>query len=301
MQIKQCSASAIKLYENCSFAYFLHYILGLKSKAGKAALQGTIVHKALEWMAKLKRKGKTNVDPMWLLDRAWEESVVECPEVAIRKVTTRIDKETGNLKEAADFKKCRIAMETVLADEFYNPYNLSPLETEQWFAMELPGKEWECLDKDGGKHQFAVRGFIDLVHEIDSDTIEIIDWKTGVREDLSTREPIDESSLARSIQPRLYHLVAYFLYPQCKNILITFYFTNSGGPITISLSHDDIPVTLGILGRFFRTVKKDTLIQRNRRWTCRMCPYDKGGVCDRIWSDLHVFGSEYIQVKYGEQ
>lgn len=270
----------------------------MESKGGKAALQGTIVHKALEWMIKLRKRGKTNVDPIWLLDRAWDELIAKSS-IEIRRVTTRVDKETGDLKEAADFKKCRVALETVLTDPFYNPYQLPQVvDAERWFALELPGEEWQCLDKDGKPHQFAVRGFIDLVHELDKEMIEIVDWKTGARKNFYTQESIDETTLMRDIQARLYHLAAYFLYPKYKNILITFYYTNDGGPITIALSQEDLAMTIAALHRFFTTIRKDTLIRRNRWWTCRMCNFNNNGMCHRIWSDLHTLGGQYVEDHY---
>ena len=301
MRIVRCSASAIKLYNHCPFSYFVQYILGIKSKTGKAALQGKIVHQALEWMTELRKHGKTNVDPMWLLDRAWDELTTELPEVAIRRVTTRIDKNTGEYKEAADFKKCRVALETILDDPFYNPYKLNGIiDAERWFAIELPGEEWLCLNKDGEPHQFAVRGLIDLVHEIDGETIEIVDWKTGNRKDFYTQKPMDEVLLMREVQSRLYHLAVYFLYPKYKNILITFYYANDGGPITIALSQEDIAMTIAALHRFFTTIKKDTLIRRNRWWTCRMCSFNNNGICSRVWSDLNTMGSEYVEDRYAK-
>lgn len=298
MRVVKCSASAIGLYNHCPFSYFMKYILGMESKAGKAALQGNIVHKALEWMAKLRKKGKINVDPMWLLDRSWDEHLIAAPEIEIRRVTTRIDKETGGLKEAADFKKCRVAMEVVLDNPYYNPYSLNILDSEQWFALEMPGEEWKCLDQDGKVHQFTPRGFIDLVHEIDHDTIEIVDWKTGKRNEFYTQKPIDEIVLMREIQPRLYHLAAYFLYPKYKNILVTFYYTNDGGPITIAFSQDDLAMTIATLYRFMQTIKKDTLIRRNRSWKCKMCSFDRNGICSRVWSDLHTLGGHYVAERY---
>lgn len=276
----------------------MNYILGMESKTGKAALQGSIVHRALEWMTKLCKRGKTNVDPMWLLDRAWDEQIAISPEVEIRRVTTRIDKETGRLKEAADFKKCRVAMENILNDPHYNPYNLKIIDSERWFELEMPGDEWQCADKDGKMHQFTARGYIDLVHEINHETIEIVDWKTGNRKSFYTQQSVDEDVLMREVQPRLYHLAAYFLYPEYKNILITFFYANEGGPITITLSHDDVVMTIAALNRFFTTVKNDTLVRRNRAWTCRMCPFDRNGICNRVWSNFHTFGSKYVEEHY---
>lgn len=298
MKIIKCSASAINLYNHCPFSYFMNYILEMESKAGKAALQGSIVHQTLDWMCRLRKRGKTNVDPMWLLDRAWDEHTKASVEIEIRRVTTRIDKETGELKEAADFKKCRLALENILNNPHYNPYKIKIIDSEQWFALEMPGDEWGCLDKDGKKHQFTVRGFIDLTHEIDKETLEIVDWKTGSRKSFYTQQPIDEMILTREIQARLYHLAVYLLYPQYKNILITFYYTSDGGPVTIALSQDDLAMTIAVLHKFMTTVSKDTLVRRNRWWTCKMCHFERNGMCQRVWSDLHTLGSEYIEEKY---
>jgi len=299
MRVVKCSASAIGRYDRCPFSYFLHYILGMESKAGKSALQGNIVHRALELMIKLRLRGKTHVDPMRLLEKSWDKHIRRAPEIEIRKVTTRIDKDTGEFKEAADYKKCRVALETILADKHYNPYTCNPIAGEQWFAVEMPGPEWECYDQDGNRHQFAVRGYIDMVQELDEDTIEIVDWKTGARKDFHTQEPIDEISLTREVQPRLYHLAASLMYPEHKNIVITFYYTSDGGPITISLSQDDLVETIAMLHRFFTTISKDTLVCRSRKWTCRMCNFEKTGVCNRVWSDLHTLGGEYVEDRYG--
>jgi len=275
----------------------MQYVVGIESQTGKAALQGNIVHKVLEWMAKLKKKGKTNVDPMWLLDYAWDELTSQNPDTKIRKVTTKKDKETGLLKEAADFKKCRLAVEKVLEDDFCNPYSVKVIDAERWFAIELPGDEWKCLDHDDKEHQFTIRGLIDMAHEIDDDTIEIVDYKTGQRKDLYEQIPICEQTLMRSVQPRIYHMAAYLMYPQYKNIVLTFYYTNDGGPITISLSPDDIHMTIAALHNFFTTIKKDSLIKRNRWWTCRMCSFRD--ICDDVWSDLNTRGQKYVELKYG--
>jgi len=276
----------------------MHYGLEMESKAGKAALQGTIVHQVFEWMIKLKKNGKTNVDPMWLLDRAWDEHTKKSSEVDIRRTTTRRDKETGEFKEAADFKKCKLAIEEVVGNKYYNPYDSDVVDSEQWFALELPGDEWECKDNNGKTSQFKIRGFIDFLRLIDEKTIEIIDWKTGKRQNFYTQQTIDELSLPGEIQARLYHFAVSCMYPQYENILVTFYYTNDGGPITISLSDKDIVNTIAILHNFFKAVTKDTLIRRNRHWSCKMCGYGNNGMCDKIWSDLHTMGTEYIVCKY---
>ena len=71
-------------------------------------------------------------------------------------------------------------MEVVLNDDTYNPYKMKNIiDSERWFSVEFPGEEWETHEGE----QFRTRGFIDLVRELDEDTIEIIDWKNGKRLD----------------------------------------------------------------------------------------------------------------------
>ena len=266
-------------------------ILKMEDGSGKAALQGTIAHQVFEWMSKLRKKNKTHIDPMWLLDQAWEMHIKLNPHIEIRRTTSR--------GEAADFKKCREAVETILNDEFYNPYKMDNIiDQERWFSIEMPGDEWKTKDENKNDMQFTIRGFIDLVREIDEDTIEIIDWKTGQRMDFYSRVSIDPIQLMREIQPRLYHLASQNLYAKYKNIIITFYYINNGGPITISLSNEDIPFTLAAIWTFFNHVRKDTLLKRNRSWQCRMCSYNKNDICTKVWSDLHAHGTKYIELKY---
>lgn len=298
MQLTKCSTSSINLYKHCPFAYLLQYILGLESASGKAAVQGQIIHKTIEMIAKLSNRPNQIIDPNKILNWAWDKHIKGNPSVSLRKCTTRIDKDTGKPQEAADFRKCREIVETILNDQFYNPRKLKILDVERWFMIELPGSEWECVDNDGERHQFAVRGYIDLIHEIDSDTLEIVDWKTGSKTDFHTQQAITEDVLMREVQSRLYHLAASLLYPQYKNILLTFYYAADGGPLTIALSDEDLPMTIAALYRFFVSAKQDSLIRRNRSWRCKMCSLERSGICNRIWSDLHVFGSDYIEAHY---
>jgi len=300
MKVVKCSPSAINTYKHCPFSYFLGYILGMESRVGKAALQGSIAHQVFEWMALIRKYRKYQVDPHYLLDKAWAIHIKRNPGIEIRKQTTKIDKETGDFKEAADFRKCREAIETVIDDQFYNPYGVNVIDAEKWFALEMPGEEWSCVDEYGNKHQFAVRGLIDLIHEIDKDTIEIVDWKTGSKSDFHTKQEITDTILMREVQPRIYHLAAFLLYPQYKNVLVTFYYTGDGGPITIALSPEDISMTIAALYRFFREIKQDTLIRRNRHWTCKMCSFERSGICSKVWGDLHTMGNEYVEDQYAK-
>jgi hypothetical protein len=265
-------------------------VIGLDDPSGKAALQGNIVHRVFEWMVKLNKRGKA-IPEAWLIERAWDEFVATRPDLGLRKVTSR--------GEAADYRKCRNAVEIVLDDDYYNPCTMrNIIGAEIRFRIELPGEDWAVREGDEIR-QFAIRGFIDLVREIDQDTVEIIDWKTGQRMDFYSRTPIGAQSLIRSIQPRIYHLAVTELFPQYRDVILTFHYMLDGGPITISLSQDDIPETLSMLWAFMKAVQGDNILRRNRSWKCKMCSYNREDFCTKVWSDLCARGQEYVEVEYG--
>ena len=283
MNITSCSASAIKSYQWCIFQYYLNYILKIKTRSGKAATMGNIVHETIEQISLLKKKNKVNVDPYWLFNRNWEYQENLNPE--IRMFTSR--------GESADYKKCKQNLSNILNDEYYTPYNMDILDVEEWFDISFPGEEF--LTSEG--KQFNVRGFMDIVRRIDKDTIEIIDWKNGVQltNNFKRKEFID---LLKDIQAKIYYFAATLLYPQYKNILITFYFTEYIEPITLTFSVDDTGLIIGDIYSFFNRVKNNKLITRTRNFKCRMCPFSKNNICDKIWIELATDGQDFLKEKY---
>lgn len=289
MKINKCSASAISSYRFCIFQYYLNQVLGLKTISGKAALQGTIIHNVFETMAKINLHDKNLIDPFDILEKKWDKHVKLNPHIEIRKITTR--------GISADFKKCQRAIEIITNDNIYNPYKIDKIiGIENWFAFEHKGKQWTTHDGS----QFRSRGFIDLVHEIDDDTIEIVDFKSGKRQEFGTFKEKDFWALLEDIQPRLYHLAALQLWPEYDNIIVTFYYILDGGPISFCFSEIDTFITIGRIQKFFKTVKNNELITRNRCWKCNLCSFNKGGFCDKIWSDFKIFGQDYIEQHYKE-
>lgn len=285
VQITKLSSSLVSSYTFCNFQYFLRYVLELESTgSGKAATIGTIVHKALEWAARLKKKNKINIDPLWLFDRAWNEN----PHPDLRKFTSR--------GESADYKRCKASFFKVVEDEFYNPYKLKVIDAEKWFEIPFPGPEWE-VKKDGKIGQLMVRGYIDLVHELDKDTLEIVDYKTGLRTSPFDKTTMDFYGLTKKLQAKIYFMASKILYPEYKNTIATFYFTQDG-PTSIGLSDEELPQILNELFRIFKSIKDDSLIRRNISWRCKLCPFSKNGVCDNVWSDLNTMGQKYVEMKY---
>lgn len=286
MWINRASASAVKSYKFCPFQYWLNYVLGLDSPSGKAAVQGNIVHRVFEWMGQAQMKGKT-IDPHRLLDWAWDTEIALNPQVELRRITSR--------GEAADFRLCRESVEKVLAHPIYDPRKLKVTGTEVRVELSLPGELWQLRSGE----QFRITGYMDLVHEVTKDTIEVIDWKSGRRSDFGTFKEKDFYDLMRDVQPRLYHLAATQMYPQYPNVLVTFYYINDGGPFTLPFTADDLVPTLSSVWKFFDTVRRDQQFARNRSWKCsKFCYYGRTGLCDNVWADLHAYGQEYVESKY---
>ena len=62
MQVLFIRSSSYNNYDFCSHQYFLNYVLGIPSKAGKKANQGTAVHKVMEVLANCKKMMQNNSD-----------------------------------------------------------------------------------------------------------------------------------------------------------------------------------------------------------------------------------------------
>ena len=286
MQITKFSSSLAETYSFCAFKYWLTYCLELgTSGSGKAATIGTIVHRGLEWAAKLKKRNKISVDPLWLFDRAWDEN----PHPDLRRFTSR--------GESADYKRGRSSFFKVMEDPFYNPYNLNVIDAERWFEISLPGAEWE-VKKDGKTEQLRIRGYIDLIHKLDNNTVEIVDYKSGSRKSPFDPKTMDFYGLQQKLQAKIYFMAAKILYPQYENCIVTFYYTSDGGPTTIGLSNEELPQILNQLYSIFKHIKDDSLVRRNRSWKCKLCQFNKNDVCSRIWSDLGTMGEAYTKNRY---
>lgn len=282
MQIRKIRSSSINSYKFCPWQFFLEYVLEMESLSGKSALQGTIVHSVLQWIALSKTKGLKQPDHIKLLEKSWKYHLDRNPHITnLRRTTSRGD--------AADYKKCLYSIEKVL-ESIYNPYKLNIIATEHTFNLPLPD--------DDLKDQ-VLSGTIDMVHKLNDDTLEIVDWKSGKRKDWATLKDKDFYDLMKDVQPRIYHLACFLMYPQYKNIIATFYYINDGGPVTLPFTIEDLPYTMAAIRRFINTVKNDSNIYRNRSWKCKnFCHYGRHGICEQTWKDRYNKGLKFVETKY---
>ena len=270
MKIEKLSSSALKGYKFCEFQYYLNYIAGFQDLPGKAAVLGTIIHGVLATVAR--KPGRWDWEK--ILQAHWDHNVYHNQHLDIRKI--------NRLGISADYKKCVKALDIVKASAC-NPENLKVIDVENKFRITLQKKKW----KTQSEKQLKLSGIIDLVHEVNEDTIEIIDWKSGRRKDWNSGKEVTVTSILSDIQPRIYHLAATYLYPKYSNINIIFYYILDGGPIVVSLGKDDIKETLSRIHRDFRVMENNTRPTRIKpHWHCKLCSFSKNGLCDTIWDSL---------------
>jgi hypothetical protein len=242
MKCKSLSASRDKSYEWCEFKYYLEYHLGIPQNKKFASEQGTFCHEIYEKLAKAHQKGikRPKILKRWinLLVKAYRKK---------RKVTNRFGKEeiipalwtlspkalhrektcdscsyftdgkcwvTG--KDIKKFRGCPKdefddsiwLIEKVLNNETrLNPLNKKVLDVEKWFSLEIPS----------GGEIIRVNGLIDLVTELDHESIEIEDYKTG-------KWIQTYSDCLKDIQLLIYYLAVRELYPQYKYIFVTIHY-----------------------------------------------------------------------------
>lgn len=290
MNIKFLRASSINTYKGCEFQFFMEQILEIPSKSGKKALLGTIVHHVLELMAKGSKIGRNFgviTDHVKLLDICWNRYIKENPTMTMKP---------------ADKKFCLQSIEKVLGTQ-YDPRSLKVLFTEKQFRIPLTteGFKYEYYDIINGsveKGNYEIRGTIDLITEVDKDTIEIIDWKTGSRKCWNSGEVKEYDYLqSKDIQLRMYDFACSMLFPQYKNRLLTIHFINDGGPFTVAFDNDQREETVNLIKNTFNSIKWNHLPTRikeskaDEKWKCKsVCHFGKTmtaagcSICDTVHS-----------------
>jgi len=300
----------------CKFAWYLNYIHKLPFKDSFATMQGKMLHKICEDYASSEIRIRE-------LREAIGDANKKDKEMMMREIqelqryfdyTSRVYyyyrnefepwkyvdgyKETAKLCNSCEFynedtKSCNVIDEKV--DEFagcprkearesfrlinqvfgvdgdQNPLNRKILAIEKEFHIEL----------DNG---IPIYGFIDIVSELDEDTVEIIDWKFG-----KWQLPQDEAIY--DIQLRMYAVAASILYPQYKNIICTLeyprYYGSRSKPssVTVTFNQADLEETKNVIAEAWEYVNTQNLLVRSPSYTCKyMCiGYEE---CNKLWTEI---------------
>ena len=255
MQITNLRGSSYNTYTDCQWLYALLYDYNFHSYSGLKSTLGSVVHLALELLAKAKKCNhhinqpqSKFLNPKYLLKVSWNR--------LINKQEPHVKKDK-NYNKSVNKKFCLEQICTVLNTKF-NPLLLEIIETELQFEIEIrkPGFQTEFGDF------LKIRGTIDLITKFDENTIEVIDYKTGLRKDWNTGEVKEMEHLEDDIQFLIYNLAIRTLFPQYPNINFTVFFTQENKPISFAHSLEDTDLVLSKLRQRFIEIKNNDIPKR---------------------------------------
>ena len=294
MRVTSLSKSGVESYTDCPFKYYLQYMCRISSPAGKAAALGVCFHKILELQALCHQRGKkcfvTN----------------DLPKITRICFNRCIKENPGFTFTEEDYESCLTWVDRIARSNRGPDKHRKILGVEQKFRYEFdkPGLGYKYDGKDG---RLAVNGVIDLVVEIDEDTIEIINYKTGKSaKDWNTGRIKTLDDFQKDIQLRLYNLVAKQMYPQYKYRLLTLVYIQARKVYSVSMDLDDEIKTVDVMRRHFQTISQDNTPMRikenglrsKERYKCyKSCYYgmqtvEDGGrsICDTAYELAQAHG-----------
>ena len=288
MRMTALSASRIKSYKSCPMKYFIEYHLGVpETREGNIYThKGSAVHEALEyWVnAVLGVEKNSEIDYKKTLLDYYKKSKLWTMD--IRKV----DKGGDPYPQEKNCEVCPFATkdsQCQIADIPYAAVDGCPRGNFEADLALIEGaifsEEFPILktkkDKDG-KLSFVkkilaaeqafnlevegvpARGVIDLVVELDKETVEIVDYKTG--------RAMSYNAAFVDAQVRIYGKVIGMMFPQYKYVMVTLWFLKKR-PVTVAITPDMDKLTVKSMHRNDEQIRNDEDPYRNKSWLCNYC------------------------------
>ena len=243
----------------CEFKYYLNYHLSVLHKSSFAAEQGSMVHVIYEKFGEAKRDGIQNapIETKWydaVLHAYREQELWKMSEKAIirdkdcescsffQKPNSscfvndlKIDEFDGCPKD--EFDDAIWLVEKVINDKSVNnPLTKKVIDVEQRFDLVV---------KDGDI-EIPIVGLMDIVTELDNETIEIVDYKSG-KYAMSYNECLKDPQLL------IYNFAANKIYKNYKNIFITIYYLRKR-PITLSFEPKAVSGTESAIKKYWNLI-----------------------------------------------
>lgn len=297
-------------------SYFLEYNLGHRTTSGKAAEKGTMVHKVLEVLAltnmALTRGELTfhepELDYVFDATACWPDDVLDL----VWDYEMKKTKNEFTQRDKADCKKW-VWKALQYRDGLYDPRKLNVKGVEVHFDFPIKKKwaeyEYELPDGQILKGHLGLKGTIDLVTEINKDTLEFVDWKTGKwQTDFATGETKDFEKLCSDPQLRIYYYALRHVYPTYKNIVPTIFFIQGDGPFSMCFSDKDLRDTEDMLAKKFERIKKTKIPKLTKSWKCtKTCyfgmnqhPGSKDTICEFMRKKVLARGMDYTLANHSQ-
>jgi ATP-dependent helicase/DNAse subunit B len=311
MIVTYIRSSSYNNYAYCEMQYFITYVLGHQPASGKKAELGTIVHKVMEVLAKLKKemqdqpkKTKLTID-----DDAVGKVEIKKSELFTKSLVDDLIKRSFNFYTGgsahsftkADTLNCNELVWNTLNynDGQFDPRNRKIVAAEPHFDLPIE-EDWakytyEMPDGQTVTGQLAIKGTIDLVTETQEGIIEVIDWKTGKRLDWATGEEKTYEKLCSDPQLLLYNYAISKLFPDYHQTIMSIFFIKDGGPFSMCFDKSDHDKFLNMLKNKYKDIQnnnKPRPISNDRsNWKCtKLCHY-----CKHNWPNTDKNMCIYIE------
>ena len=307
MIITYIRSSSYNNWDFCQMQYFITYVLGYQAPSGKKAQLGTMVHKVMEVLAGCKKMLQDDAGRIYIDDGIGEVKFNKRGLFTDKFMLSLLDRSMEYYKQdcvhnyyPADYRFCKEMCEIAISEQngAYDPRNRNVVDPEPHFDIPIEedwGKFKYYIGDEVVEGQLAIKGTIDLVTEIDDDTIEVIDWKTGQRKDWASGEVKDYDKLMKDPQLMLYDYAISKLYPQYNSRFMSIFYLRDGGPFTVVFTDEDRELFMNMLRARFIDIKKNTCpkpISKNRTdWKCtRICHYGKNN-----WPGTDIMMCKYVE------
>jgi hypothetical protein len=322
----------------CEQQYFIEYVLGRRGSSNKKADKGTIVHKVLEILAVMKKAQQDNLKTI-------EDDIIGTIDLSVSdmfddKFVLSLSNSIYNYYTSQfshhewfdkDRKDCILWVSKTLRsnNRLFDPRLRNVFRVEQHFDFSID-KDWAkyIYDNNGEKleGQLSVKGTIDLITQLDDNTLEIVDWKTGKRLDWATGEEKTQKKLEKDPQLKLYHYAINRLFPEFDYIITTINFMNDGGPFSVCFDNRDNAIEAEYMIRQkYERIKHTTKPVLSKSWKCtKLCHFGKNNFitdehvppmseyrdhkltrkdeimtqCEQIKHDTEVNGMDYVVEHY---
>lgn len=295
MIITSARSSSYITHDWCPHKFYITYVLGGKEKTNAAAVRGNVLHKALEFLAQKKLAIQENRDS-FKDDGIGEIKIDVIDENSA--LLLAFDYYTVNTCDIKltdkDLKECKKLFQKALEykDGLFNPLNANIVSPERKFSFEIK-EDWAKynykLKGETLEGYLVLNGTIDLVVEIDQNTYEVKDYKSGLPwKDWSKDKTKDYDSLMEDTQLLMYYYAAKTLYPD-KNIVMTIYYLKDK-EMTLFYSDNEYKRAKEMIRTKFENIKNCQIPYQNFTWKCKQfCPYNKqyGNTNKTICEYLH--------------
>lgn len=288
MKIEYLSASRLNTYIDCPFKYFLQYHLALPELRGDsiATHKGSAVHEALELYVNKDPDYIQHLKAYYERHKVWEFDNRK----PNRGFPHPVEKNCAECKWLASGNICSIANRSIEDFDGCPKPNFEDdlkilehtiVRPDSVLKRKIIGAEVAFEKEYEG---FKVRGFMDLLTEIDEETMEVRDYKTG-------NYTKNTDGAFKDLQMRIYSMIAKELFPKYNYVVMTLDYLRKG-PVSVIFSREDDDKTRSFLRDAYSKIENAVSPIRKKSFKCSWCVgYD---VCGKIKDSYRDSDGQFV-------